>query len=232
MRIFLRTNSTEVFMKKLYDRFLPKYSRLPLLTVLLFNCFTFWVVPIFQGDWVTRYDLSISIDYNTPFVPAFIVVYVLAFVQWAGSYIYHCGESRELCYRMTTSDLIAKVITMLIFIILPTQLVRPDIVGNGPFEWLTSLIYAADKPISLFPSVHCLESWMCFRTATMLAKKNKAYITIQFIFTLLVFASVVFVKQHFFVDIIGGVVVAELGLLLYRVKKTHIFEKVQLPSAR
>ena len=220
-------------MRKLYDFLFPKYARLPLLLVLAFNCSVYWLAPLIQGDGVTRYDLTIGLDTIIPFVPAFIVVYVLSYVQWAASYIYHSHESRELCYRMTTSDLIAKLITLVFFIVLPTQIVRPDVAEGGLFNWLTQLIYSMDKPISLFPSIHCLESWMCFRTATMMAKPKRWYVATQFIFAMLVLASVVFVKQHFFVDIIGGIAVAEIGLFVYKKwDKTHIFEKIQLPSAR
>jgi len=228
-------------MKRLYNFLFPKYARFPLLLVLLMNSFVFWVVPTIQ-DWfgVTRYDLTdwpFVIDSVLPFIPAFMLIYVLSYVQWVGSYIYHSRDSRALCYRMTNSDLIAKVIVLAVFLLLPTGDysggLQPEVVGNGPFEWLTRLIFAADKPISLFPSIHCLESWMCFRTATMMTKRNRWYITAQFVFTLLVFASVVLVKQHFFIDILGGIVVAEIGLFVYKTwDKTHLFEKVQLPSAR
>lgn len=223
-------------MKKLYEFLFPKYARLPLLLVLLMNCFVFWVIPPIQDLLgAQRHDMTLGIDRALPLVPAFIVVYILSYVQWVGTYIYHSHESRELCYRMTNSDLIAKLIVMGIFIIYPTIMTRPEIteLGDGPFAWLTGLIYTMDKPISLFPSIHCLESWMCFRTALMMKKKHRGYISAQLIFTLLVFASVVLVKQHFFVDIPAAILVAEIGLFAYKKwDKTHIFEKIQLPSAR
>ena len=229
-------------MKKLYDNLLPKYSRLPLLLVLVFNCVVFWLVPYFQDLFgATRHDLTdwpFVIDSKLPFVPIFMLIYVLSYVQWVASYIYHCRESRDLCYRMTTSDLVAKLIVLLIFLVYPTGdqvggVLQPEVTGNGIGEFLSRLIFAADKPISLFPSIHCLESWMCFRTAAMMAKRNNWYISFQFVFTLLVFASVVLVKQHFFIDIIGGIIVAEIGLFLYKKwDKTHLFEKFQLSSAR
>ena len=223
-------------MKKLYDFLFPKYARLPLLSVLLMNCFVFWAVPFVQDlVGVTRHDMTIGIDRALPIVPVFIVAYILSYVQWVCTYIYHSHESRELCYRMTNSDLIAKLIVMVIFIVYPTIIVRPEIaeLGDGPFAWLTGLIYTMDKPISLFPSIHCLESWMCFRTALMMKKKHYGYISAQLIFTLMVFASVVLVKQHFFVDIPAAILVAEIGLFAYKKwDKTHIFEKIQLPSAR
>lgn len=227
-------------MKKLYDFLLPKYARLPLLLVPLMQCFVFWGVPFIQ-EWVgvTRYDLvdwPIAIDSKLPFIPVFMLIYVGSYLQWVGSYIYHCRESRELCYRMTTTSLIAKVIVLLFFLFFPTgdlnSTLQPEVTGSGLSEWLCNLIFSADKPISLFPSLHCLESWLCFRTSMMMAKRNGWYISGQFLFTLLVFASVVLVKQHFFVDIFGGILVGEISLFIYRkCKYTHIFEKFQRPSA-
>ncbi len=216
-------------MRKLYDSLLPKHTRLPLLLVVVINCTVFSLIPIIQ-EWIgiQRYDLSLPIDAALPFVPAFITIYVLSYFQWVGSYIYHCQESRQLCYRMTTVDIMAKLMTLVFFLVLPTQMVRPEVTGNGIFESMTGFLYSIDKPISLFPSIHCLESWLCFRTATMMANRNRWYCTAQFVFTLLVFASVVLVKQHFFVDIFGGVAVVEIGLFLYKKwDKTHVFEKKQ-----
>ena len=47
-----------------------------------------------------------------------------------------------------------------------------------------------------------------------LKKVPKGYKIGMFIFTLLVCMSTVFVKQHVFIDIIGGILVVEFGLFL------------------
>ena len=54
---------------------------------------------------------------------------------------------------------------------------------------------------------------------------NKIYKLVSFVSALLVFASTVFVKQHCFIDIIGGVVVAELGLLIWGIIDSKIKKK-------
>lgn len=201
-------------MKKLFDTVLPKFARVPLLVLVLFNFFTYFLIPVILGEDVQRYDLSISWDYLLPFVPFFLLFYILAFGQWVGSYIGHCRQGAELCCKIVMADLIAKFICLVCFILIPTEIVRPEVEGSGLWEWGTRFIYAMDKPINLFPSIHCLESWICFRTAMMLPKKNPWYITAQGIFTLFVFASTVLLKQHFIVDIPAGILAVEIGLLL------------------
>lgn len=214
------------------DKVLPKFTYLPIFLALGLNMIIYYILPIILTDDVKRYDLSLSIDSKLPFVPFFLIFYVLAYVQWIGSYVYHCRESRQHCYQMTTADIIAKFITTLFFIFLPTQIVRPEITGNGIFEFGTQFIYNIDKPINLFPSIHCLESWMCFRTAMYMKKKNYCYIAFQGIFTLFVCASTVLVKQHFVVDIPAGILAVEIGLLFSRkFKMWRIMDKVQLSFA-
>ena len=220
-------------MKKLYGFLFPKFTRLPLLLVISWNMAVYYLTPIFVSDNTVRFDLTVGLDLMLPLVTPFILVYVLSYVQWAGTYLLNCRESAELCYKMVTGDMIAKFISMLFFIFLPTQIIRPEIEVNGFFDWATQFIYNVDKPINLFPSLHCLESWVCFRSCTMMKKKNGWYIAAQFVFTLLVFASTVMVKQHFVVDIIAGVVIAEIGLFISgKLKAWKLLEKIQTPSAK
>lgn len=220
-------------MKKIYNFLLPKYVRLPLLTVLLLNCIAFNVVPILLGENAFRYNFSIPLDTQIPFVPFFIVFYFLAFPQWVFTYIGHSRLGVETCYRMVSSDLIAKLLCLLVFIFLPTQMVRPQITGNGFFEQCVAFIYWIDKPISLLPSIHCLESWICFRTAFLLPNKNAWYITAQGILTAFVCASTVLIKQHLVLDIPTGILAAEIGIQLSnRFGLWRFVDKLQTPSAR
>ena len=67
----------------------------------------------------------------------------------------------------------------------------------------------------------------------MLKKKNGWYIAAQGVFTVLVFASTVLIKQHFVVDIIAGVAVAETGWILSeKLKLWRFFERIELPFVR
>ena len=115
---------------------LPKFTRLPLLVMLVFNC-AVYILPsrLFVTD-VTRYDLTTSLDLMLPLVPFFVVFYVVfSYGQWAGSYIFHCRDSVRLCYRITMANIISKAIFLVFYIFLPTQIVRPEITGSGLFAW-------------------------------------------------------------------------------------------------
>lgn len=192
---------------------IPKYARLPLLAALILNCSAYWLTRPLTGG-AAHYDISVSLDARIPFVPPFIVIYVLAYVQWVVGYIIIARDSEELCYRVLSGEMISKLICCAFFLALPTSMVRPEVTGTDIFSRLTRLIYSLDTPDNLFPSIHCVESWLCFRGAIRAKKVGKAYKAANLIFTLLVFASVVLVKQHLVVDIISGLLVAELGQLL------------------
>lgn len=115
---------------------------------------------------------------------------------------------------MYTGEMLAKLMCMFCFVVYPTTLVRPEITGTGVFDSLTKLIYELDAPDNLFPSIHCLESYVCFRGALKVKKAPGWYRWVMLVMTLLVFASTVLVKQHVVVDMFGAVLVAELGFFL------------------
>ena len=123
-------------------------------------------------------------------------------------------SSREACFRFYTADIFAKIIALVFFLVVPTTIVRPEVTGNSVFDMLTRFIFRVDAADNLFPSIHCLESWMCFRSALFLKKVPKWYAPVSLLFSLLVFASTVMLKQHVFVDIPGGIAAVEIGLLL------------------
>ena len=142
------------------------------------------------------------------------MIYILAYLQWAVGFIVISRESREHCYRVFMGELIAKFICGLFFIALPTRIARPQLEGGGFIAWLMRLVYAGDLPGNLFPSIHCLESWLCFRGAIGMKRAPRWYAPAMLALTLMVFASTLLVKQHMLVDIPAGVLVAEVGLLL------------------
>ena len=202
-------------MKVKISSIIPKYTLLPQFILIFLNSAVYWGTKLINGSW-RQYDLTTAIDEAIPLVPFFVVFYVLAYIQWVVGYIIIARESEEVCYRVLSGEHISKIICFAFFLILPTAIVRPEVTGTGFFNWGVRIIYGADVPTNLFPSIHCLESWLCFRCSLTLKKVPKWYAPLMLFITLGVFASVVFMKQHFFVDIIAGVAVAELGQLISR----------------
>lgn len=195
------------------EKLLPRYVHIPLLTACGMNILAYYGTRLLTAN-AYHYDISLPLDDMIPLCPAFIVIYILSYLQWAIGFIIIARESREICYRIIGGEIIAKCLCIILFLAFPTALVRPEITGDGLFSFLTRLIYALDEPNTLFPSIHCLESWICLRGAMAVKKTPRWYLWVSLVFTLLVFASTVFTKQHVLLDIPAGIAVAEIGLFL------------------
>ncbi len=206
--------------------FFPVYSFIPVVIWFILNFSAYYGTRVLNSG-AYHYDLSTAVDDIIPFVPCAITVYVLWYLQIIIGFCLVARESREVCYEIFSSEAVAKIITAIIFIFLPTAMVRAEISGGGFFNFLTSLIYAADTPDNLFPSIHCLESWLLLRGILKCSKVSKTFKICFGIFSILVFASVVLVKQHLFVDIPSAIIVAEAGLFIARKTKAwKIYEKL------
>ena len=195
------------------ERILPSYARIPLVLLVIINLIVYEGTQFLMLH-AKHWDLALPLDARIPFRPAWIVIYILAYLQWVVGYVLIARESRAHCNRVLAGEIIAKFICMLFFIVLPTRIERPVVEGSGVFAALTRLIFASDLPGNLFPSIHCLESWICFRGAIGMKRVPRWYAPAMLVLTLLVFASTLLVKQHVLVDIPAGVLVAEVGLLL------------------
>ena len=213
--------------KKLFNRAIPQWARRPLLCVVVFNVLVYYI-PKMLEPYRSLHFVSTRLDQMIPRVPFFVLIYVLAYVQWAVGLIVIGRDSPEHCRRVLSGDLISMALVLAFFLIWPTTMNRPPISGRDIFSRLLAWIYAADTPTNLFPSPHCLQSWLCFRGAIGLRRMPKAYTWAQLIFALLVFASVLFTKQHIWPDILGGVAFAELGQLLGRLLRAErMFGKME-----
>lgn len=199
-------------MDKIY-KILPRYAFVPIIASVVLNFMVYFGSRIITSS-MYHYDFSIFIDSQLPFVAPMMLIYVLAYVQWIVGFIVIGRESREVCYEVMSAEQIAKILCLVCFLVIPSTISRPEITGTEFCEWLSRFIYSMDNPDNLFPSIHCLESWICFRGAMKCKKASKGYKATMFVAAILVFASTLLVKQHVFVDVLGGIAVVEIGLFL------------------
>lgn len=216
-------------MKKIISQVIPLYSVLPILLCVGANVLSFYGTRLFNTA-MPHFSLEIMADRAVPFVPAFITVYIAAYAQWVLCYIFIAREGRDFAYRYFSGLFLSKLLCAAVFLILPTAITRPEITGTDIFSRLTAMIYSADTPDNLFPSVHCLES-VYFAIVLLYSKKLPDWAkTLNAVFSLFVCASVVFVKQHFVLDIFGGAAVAFLSVLVARGFRTERLFYLFLPK--
>lgn len=227
----MQNKKRKIFINRVFcevKRILPTYAYFPLLTILVFNFVTYYGTRLFTNSMVHHY-MGSKIDDFIPFWPVFICFYLLAYLQWIIGYIVIARESKEEVNRILFAEFIAKFFCLICFLVIPTTMVRPEVVGNNLVMSVVSFIYRIDQPVNLFPSIHCLESWMCFRGSMKLQKVSRKYKWFMFFSSCLVCFSTVLVKQHVFFDVIAGILVVEIGLFLSnRWKKWNLFSYLNL----
>lgn len=220
-------------MKKL----IPSYSVIPYLLCAGLHMFTYYgarlINHLIHGSTEGFFDLSLSIDSIIPVIPVWTYIYVLSYVFWVVCYVAAGREGKEFLGRIIAADLVCKIITFTVFIVMPTTAPRPEMVENGIGAWLLELIYSADVPDNLFPSMHCSVSWLSFRFLSKAKSIPAIWKWASFVFAVLVFASVVFTKQHIVLDIVSGVIVAEIGVQVgFRTSLFKIFSKLHISILR
>lgn len=217
-------------MKGLVSKLIPRYAVIPLLGCVVLNFLVYYGNRLIPKS--HYFDVSIPfIDDHIPLWTWMIVFYVFSYVFWCVGFVIIGRESREVCYSFLSGEMIAKLFCLGFFLAFPTEMVdwpSGQFEIENVFDWTTQMVYDADEPNNLFPSIHCLESWVVFRGSLRCKKVGNWYRAYCLIMALLIFASTVLVRQHVVIDIVGGVLVAELGFFLARkLWAGRIFEAIE-----
>lgn len=187
---------------------LPLDRTLGLLCCLLLNCLVYWGAMLLNGE-KELLDAATVLDELIPCDSRWVIVYVGAFGFWAVNYI--LMAQGENWYEIFAADATAKLICGVIFLMIPTTNVRPQL-GTGFFDCCLRLIYGMDRPTNLFPSIHCLESWICWRGIQNRWDVPGWYRDFSCVFAILVCISTLLTKQHVIADVFGGILLGE-GML-------------------
>jgi len=182
-----------------------------------------WLLPLtaaiwnqavyYGGGWLAQeryhHDWTLLIDRAIPFLPWTVSIYLLCFLFWAGSYVLSARQKKLLAYRFFCADFLAKAVCLACFLLLPTTNVRPAVEGNGLWEGLVRFLYQVDAPVNLFPSVHCLVSWLCWIGVREREDIPRWYRYFSFWIAVAICLSTLTIKQHVIVDVAGGIALAE-----------------------
>ncbi len=184
------------------------------------------------ADW-KHYDPSemfgmTSLDQMVPLVPEWMYIYFGCYLFWIINYILVARihkENPSEFYRFVTTDMMSRIVCGIFFFLMPTTNVRPDVIGNTFADMLLRFLYSIDQPTNLFPSIHCLVSWMCYIGIRGNRKVPAWYRGFSCVFALLVVISTQTTKQHYIVDAIAGLLLAE-GLFALN-KRIHAYQYIQ-----
>ncbi len=158
--------------------------------------------------------MALPVDERIPLLPWTIVIYFGCYLFWALNYALILRAEQGNSSRFFRAELLGKLVCFLIFVTVPTTLPRPEIVGSGVFSELMRLLYAADAPDALFPSLHCYVSWMCVVGLRGKPEIPGGWKACSALIAVLVFCSTLTTRQHVLADVFAGVALAELCWLV------------------
>jgi membrane-associated phospholipid phosphatase len=166
-----------------------------------------------------RVFLETPLDRALPVVPIFAIPYV-SLIPYIGVSLLVFLFFRVRVYRSAALTMvIVWFISYAFYFFLQSYIARPHITGTDPFSGMIRSIYAADQPYNDFPSLHTSLStiiaihWWRFDRRIGVAAA---------VWTALIVASTVLVKQHYLADVGGGLVLAGVtSFLVMRATRAH-----------
>ena len=174
-----------------------------------------WNVLIFAAArWINlhraHYDMTCALDRRVPFLPWTGLPYLSCFGFWYVGFALCAARDRGERERFFLSHAMSMLCCFILFLWIPTTNVRPAVPGGDLWSWLMRLIYGVDYPDNLFPSIHCLTSWLCW-VGLRRRRDLPGWVRYGFLLVaLMTFVTVLTTKQHVIVDILPAVLIAEL----------------------
>ncbi|WP_028561720.1 phosphatase PAP2 family protein [Paenibacillus pinihumi] len=155
-------------------------------------------------------SLLIPWDERIPFLPVFIIPYLawypFVMIMLVAIFIQHS----TVYYRTLIALCLGLILSYITFFFFQTSIDRPEISGEGALLWLVKLVYTTDGAYNCFPSIHVLTSYLMLKGAAACTDLSIGARLAVRVIAWSVIISTVFVKQHVLLDIVGGIVVAEL----------------------
>ncbi len=159
------------------------------------------------AEWALVREISspaLAIDHWLPFWPQWLLIYASLFVfLFLPVFVI---RSSAFFFRGILAFLAIMLTSYVIFALMPTEVIRnTKLAKTGFWAWAMRVCWAVDPPFNGFPSMHVAESFL----AALICRKVHRGLGLAALFyaSLIAFSTLV-IKQHYLVDVIGGLTLA------------------------
>lgn len=152
-------------------------------------------------------DLTTPIDQAIPFLPVFIIPYILWYAYLSYYLVYFCFKDTKVYLKTLSLMVIGECVCFVIYFFFQTTVPRPDIVADDFLTMLVQWMYTIDQPYNCFPSLHVLTTFAIMLPALHIKNKHVINNLLIHVGGSLIIVSTLFVKQHVIFDVIGSMFV-------------------------
>lgn len=158
------------------------------------------------------HSLLLPIDSKIPFVIEFLPIYHSWFFGLFAYSMYLIHTDPLMSHVLSKTFFWGMIAAYITFIFYQTYVPRPVLTGDSFLEEMYRSTLQVDGPYVGFPSCHVLTTWAMMLT---MLKRKKRTLWIGLLWGTLVILSTVFVKQHVFMDIPGGLIYATVLFMIF-----------------
>lgn len=173
-------------------------------------------------------DFSLTLDKQIPFISMFIFPYIYWYIYIFIGLIFILLKDRRKYIRALFTVYIGMCVCYLVYYLFPVEIVRPTIINSSISNKLVNIIYENDRPFNCFPSIHVLNTYIVMRYT--MKNENKAWFYYTQLVGVLIILSTLFIKQHFILDGIAAIVLAEVVITIAKkIEDKHLDNILLLP---
>ena len=155
---------------------------------------------------------DLPLDAKIQLIPIWIIPYLLSILWWIVAIIWATAKMDFGRYlHFSVCLVLTIVVSYLIFLIFPTYVIRPTILGDDFLSQLVAYTYGNDQPYNALPSGHAYTT-LIISTFWFSWKPKQRYLWISIV--IVVILSTLFTKQHYILDPAASAVVV---LITYRI---------------
>lgn len=210
------------------------YIIIPLFLIMLFLGITYfgnqWYAEVYGNPGIDYSYIFLKFNEKVPFWPWTIYPYIIAYPFWAGTFVYISMRSKENMYKMAVITIITFLICGIWYFFWQSDVenwrLTSGLFLNNDYltprtdlnftESLVMWIYQAAGPRNALPSMHTLMSWLCIITIRLDRKMPVVAKVIIWTLSLAIIIATQTLKQHYVIDLIAGVILAELAFWLLK----------------
>ena len=150
-------------------------------------------------------NLHTALDSALPLVPVFVIPYVSLQPYIYATLILFLIFRTKYFHSACLAILTVWFISYGFYYFLQSEVIRPVLTGTDIFSKMVMKVYAVDNPFNDFPSLHTsLSSLMAIHWI----KVSKPVGIVLSIWTMLIVASTLLIKQHYIADLVFGLALA------------------------